>query len=154
MPNIMNLEIQSIWYVELNEVQEEVRSIEELNRVIGRLETLRSGRLWVGRDGGQRPWWQRFLGAQPRYVDALFSLEWFDQYACLIFYDERWSEYRVRDDTMPVFPVEEVRSKISHGELQACSVEECMKKDRAIAAIQEFVDHGSRPNWLKYRYVA
>jgi hypothetical protein len=141
------------WKVELNDVNSEAHSLAEIDVILSRAGSMQRGRLWVGKDGGPRPWWHRFLGTQPRYVDSLFSLEWCDQYACLIFHDENWSEYRAIDEAVPVAPNEETRLVISHGEAKPSPVDECMKKDRAMIAVRECLVQNSRPSWLKYRYV-
>jgi hypothetical protein len=46
-----------------------------------------------------------------------------------------------------------VRRNIAHGELAQHPTAECMKKARAFGAIREFIDKGSHPDWLTYKYV-
>ena len=149
------MDIQSVgtWFVEHNESELTISSFAELKKIISQAEGVDSGRLWIGVDGGPRPWWHRLLGTQPRYVNSLFSLEWFGQYASLIFHDENWSEYRVIDKEYPVTPDEGTRLKIAQGEKQPNLIEECMNKERAFTAISEFIKTGAKPTWLTYHLV-
>ncbi|WP_435105916.1 Imm1 family immunity protein [Arhodomonas sp. AD133] len=141
------------WLYELDEEDNVARSRAELDQVLGRAEAMPSGRLWVGVDGGPRPWWHRLVGLQPRFVEALLSVEWAADYASLIFHDENWSEYRAMDEALVVQPDEQVRARIAHGEARPHPVEECMHRERAFKAIRELIDTGARPEWLSYRVV-
>lgn len=141
------------WLYKLNDEENVAYSRSELIQLLNRAEGMSSGRLWLGVDGGLRPWWHRLLGSQPRYVDALLSVEWADDYASLIFHDESWSEYRAVDREAPVKPSEEIKLKISHGEMKPHPAEECMQRDRAFKAIRELLDSHVRPAWLSYRFV-
>ena len=139
-------------FIELNE-EESVISIDEVSEAIKSAETLPEGKLWAGRDGGARPWWHRLFGTQKRYVDSLFSLEWCSDAASLIFHDRDWNEYRaLKPIDAPSFS-EEIRLKISHGEVKPVDENECINKDLAFKAISELVDSGIRPNWLQYKFV-
>lgn len=149
----MNPDQVALWLVELNDIEHEVHSVAAISDILRKVEQMPSGRLWVGKDGGARPWWHRLLGTQSRYVDSLFVMEWCDAYASLIFHDENWSEYPAIDESAPVTPSEDVRQKISHGDAMPSAVEECMDKQRAILAAREYMAHNTRPSWLKYRYV-
>ncbi|WP_394132203.1 hypothetical protein [Marinobacter nauticus] len=140
------------WLVELNDEESTVPAI-GIAGFIENAESLSKGRLWVGKDGGARPLWHRLLGAQKRYVDSIFSLEWFSEGAALIFHDENWSEYRaLKPDNSPSLP-ESIRIQISHGEAQPASDSECISKEQAFKAIREALEKGDRPNWLNYQFV-
>ncbi len=149
----MNSDPSALWFVELNDAEHQVNSVAALSDFLLKAEQMQNGRLWVGKDGGARPWWHRFLGTQPRYVDSLFAIEWCGEYASLIFHDEKWSEYRAIDESSPVTPSDEVLLKISHGEAKPSSIEEYMYKARSMLAVREYFAQNARPSWLKYRYV-
>jgi len=140
------------WLVELNE-QELSVSPEDVGTLLANAKKLSEGKLWIGKDGGPRPWWHRFLGTPKRYVDSLFSLEWYSGGATLIFHDENWSEYRVlKPSGGQSFP-ENIRKKISHGEPKPAPDEECIETEQAFRAISEALNKGCRPSWLEYRFV-
>lgn len=140
------------WLTELND-QRATIAAEELPKWLEAAESLGEGGLWLGRDGGLRPWWHRFLGLQARYVDPLVSLEWYSNAAALIFHDENWSEYRALSlDTSELFS-EEVRARISHGEPKPTPQEECVTKSLAFRAVREAAENLVRPSWLEYRFV-
>jgi len=149
----MNTELESPWFLDLNEKERSFASIDLLLSAIDQAEGIESGRLWAGEDGGPQPWWQKLFGGNKRYVDALFSVEFYKDTASLIFHDENWSEYRAIDKKVPVNVNQEVRLKIAHGELNPHPIEECMEKDRAFKAIKEYLKTGSRPSWMEYHYV-
>jgi len=109
----------SAWRLEVNDVGSVVTSLDDLRYQIDVAASLSQGRIWVDADAGPRPLWQRLLGAK-RYVEFFFSIEWFADYACLIFHHEDASEYRALDHSEPVSPLPEVRSKIAHGEVKPC----------------------------------
>lgn len=148
----MNVTSCTEWEIELNEVDSTVSSLKALVEQLALAERLPQGRLALSADAGPRPLWQRILGAR-RWVDIFFAVEWYGEYASLIFLDENGSEYRALDHVAPVSPSEEVRTKIAHGEIRPHLIEECMGKDRAFTAIREFLQSGERPAWLRYRYV-
>jgi len=141
------------WFVELNDDEQSTSSFDKINNIAKRAEEMVSGRLWVGKDGGPRPWWHRLLGLQNRYVDSLFALEWHEQIASLIFHDENWSEYRAIDKERPVNADEALRKKIAHGEVRPHPIEECMSKERAFSAANEYLKNSNRPKWLEYHFV-
>lgn len=149
----MDSEGNNSWHVELDDRKRLYRSLEEIDTVLLYAQSMQSGHLRVGKDGGLRPWWQRFLGMQSRYVDSLFALEWSNQLACLLFHDENWSEYRAIDESPPVTANEELRLEFSNNVENSAPIDECMDKDRAFQAVREYLAQSSRPSWLKYRFV-
>lgn len=149
----MNIASVETWFVCINNSDISVSSVAELRRQIAHAKDVESGRLSVCIDAGPRPWWHRFFGAE-RYTVSLFALEWYDQYASLIFHDEDWSEYRSIDRDQPVAPDGEVRIKIAHGEVKPHPIDECMRKERAFSAVNSYLESGIRPGWLSYRYIA
>jgi hypothetical protein len=140
------------WFLDINEEEKEFLSIAQLVEFLQSIESLETCRVWVGKDGGPRPWWHRFLGTQKRFVVSLFAIEWHNQIASLIFHDENWSEYRAIDREQPVSAKENERLKVAQGEIIAPSNEECISKERALAAIREYLQYNQRPNWLGYRF--
>jgi hypothetical protein len=146
--------ISGPWQISLNDGDDvPAATMAELKEHIANAERLEGGTLAVYADGGPRPWWHRLFGLQRRFVLCYFMLEWCGDYASLMFLDENWSEYRAIDEAHPVNPSEEIRVKIAHGEVIPHPVNECMKKERAFAAVRAFLDSGLRPEWLKYRFV-
>ena len=148
----MALTQYNAWRLEVNDSASVVTSISELRRKIANASSLSEGRIWLAADAGPRPIWQRVLGAK-RYVELFFSIEWCAEYASLIFHDENASEHRVIDQSQPVSPSIEIRSKISHDEVKPCPVDECMVKNRGFLAIDEFLSNGAKPQWVTYRFV-
>lgn len=146
------INMEDEWLVELNEIESAIPS-NKLTDIIAEAESLPKGRLWIGKDGGARPWWHRLLGTQKRYVDSIFSLEWFSEGAALIFHDENWREYRALKPENSTSLPESVRIHISHGEAQPAPDSECITKELAFKAIKEVLESGSRPKWLNYRFV-
>jgi len=149
----VNLSALDKWFVEINEEEKEFPSIAEVLEILKSVENLETCKVWVGKDGGQRPWWHRLLGTQKRFVDSLFALEWHNQIANLIFHDENWSEYRAIDQENPVSAREHDRLKVAQGEKIAPSNEECISKQRALAAVREYLQNNKRPTWLGYNFV-
>ena len=87
-------------------------------------------------------------------VSPCFSLEWYDGYGSIIFYDENWSEYRGVDKDHPVEIGDDVRVKIAHGELSPHPMQECMMAPRAFDAAIDFLKTGSRPSWISYTFIS
>ncbi len=139
-------------FVELNE-KESIICSNKVEEFIVNAESLENGRLWIGKDGGPRPWWHRVLGTQKRYIEAIFTVEWYSDAAALIFHDENWSEYRALKPEQLTSFSESVRQNISHGEAEPVLDEECITKELAFKAIKETLKNGSRPSWLKYKFV-
>lgn len=148
----MDSQLKVEWFVELNGEKITVDSIGKLRNVISRAESLQFGRLWVGGDGGLRPWWHKIFG-MTRFTDSFLSLEWHDGYAALIFYDENGSEYRAMDKEYPIQLDDEIRSRISHGNAKPSPSDEFMRKDRSFTAIYEYFSTNTMPTWLSYRFV-
>lgn len=147
----MNLSKYSNWTLELDGEDFDLHSLMDVRERIRAIRNTSEGKVNLVSVVGLRPWWQRLLGAK-YYVDHFFSLEWSGEFAALIFFDEKVSEYRALDKAVPVVPPEATRRRISHGEPDA-PVEECMKKSRAFDALDEFLESGKRPDWIEYRYV-
>jgi len=140
------------WLTELNEDESTISS-SGIGQLIDTAESMSKGRLWIGEDGGPRPWWHRLFGTQKRYVAPLFTLEWYSEAAALIFHDENWSEYRVlKTAECSYFPAD-VRMNITHGEVEAMPESECINKALAFKAIRESLENASRPDWLEYKFV-
>jgi hypothetical protein len=113
-----------------------------------------SGRVCASEDVGERSWFARKILCMPSRMQApRFALEWSDGIGSLIFLDDAVSEYRAIDSKHPIEATQEVRTRISHGELAPHPSEECLSLDRALKAIEEFLQAGQRPDWLEYRYV-
>ena len=148
----MTIVSHKAWQLEDNDTETAVDSIAALRDQIAASGSSEGGRLSVSADAGPRPLWQRLLGAN-RYVEMFFAVEWYQGHAALIFYDENSSEYRALDKEHPVAPSPEIRARISHGESEPCPSEECMSQPRAFRALAEFLQSGTRPTWLSYRYV-
>ena len=140
------------WFVELNSVRTVTNSVNEIQSLILSAESFQCGRLWLGRNGGHRPWWHRLFGLT-RFTDSLFALEWFDNYASLIFYDENDSEFRALDQESLISISDETKSRISHGNTELISNAECIHKQRAFKAIQAFLDKNEKSKWFEYRFV-
>ncbi|OFJ05931.1 hypothetical protein BFX25_13945 [Vibrio cholerae] len=140
-------------FIEINKEKKELISTDEVFELLKSVENLETCRIWLGKDGGPRPWWHRLLGTRKRFVDSLFALEWHNQIAILIFHNENWSEYRAIDQEHPVSVSENDRLEIAQGEKIAPSNEECISKQRALAAVYEYLQSGKRPNWLNYNFV-
>jgi hypothetical protein len=112
------------------------------------------GRIAVAEDVGARSSLLRFIFAMnPRIIQNHIALEWADNAASLIFFDDAESEYRAQDFQNPKSFSEEIRKKIAHGEPEPHPADECMSLERALTAMDEYLNTGKRPGWLKYRYV-
>jgi hypothetical protein len=129
----------------------DLQSLSDVRAKIRAIRDNSEGKLSLFALVGLRPWWQRLLGAKYK-VDHFFALEWSGEFAALIFFDEKVSEYRALDKAVPVVPQEHTRVRISHGEPDI-AIEECMKKSRAFDALDEFLESNKRPDWIDYRYV-
>lgn len=149
----MNLSSLDKWFVEINDEEKEFPSTDEVLKILKSVENLDNCKVWVGKDGGPRPWRHRLLGTQKWFVDSLFALEWHNQIANLIFHDGNWSEYRAIDQGNPVSANEQDRLKIAQGEEVAPPNEECISKKRALAAVSEYLQNNKRPSWLSYKFV-
>ncbi len=140
------------WFLELDEKEEIVSSLEQVKKRIVDAQTLLSGSIALCTDNDPLPWWQRlFRGGKD--VRSYFRIEWFRDVAALIFHDENWSEYRAIDHEHVVSTSVESRKKISFGEPQPLKEIYCMEKSRAFSAISEFLDTGRLPTWLRYDFV-
>lgn len=140
------------WLVEIDGVKINVDCIKDLIGVISEAEQSKTGSLWIGKDDGPRPLWQRLLGLR-NYINALLTVEWDGESASLIFFDENASEYRALGSNENASKNNVNRERITHGELQAVASDECIDRARAFLAINEFIETGSRPIWLSYRFV-
>ncbi len=149
----MNPPLLNKWFVEINEEERVLDSINEVLDLLKSVEYLETCRVWVGKDGGPRPWWHRLLGLQNRYIESFFALEWHNQIAFLIFHDENWSEYRAIDNEYPVSANEQDRLKVAQGDSIAPTNEECISKQRALNAVSEYLQQNKRPKWLEYNFV-
>ena len=141
------------WIAEMDDVEARYPTKEALLAALSGFQERAQGGLSVSIDRGLNKGWLRFLGGAERDVVPCLSLEWFDQYASLIFLDDAWSEYRAIDTEHPVAPEEEIRKLIAHGEPSAHPIEECMSTVRAFDAAHEFIESGERPTWLSFKYV-
>jgi hypothetical protein len=128
------------WILTLNDVESLLDSIQKLGQLVVQAKSLENGRLTVCADGGERPWWHRILGAR-RWVISFFALDWKENRARLIFHDEDWSEYRASDP-----------AQLKSDDVVK-TMDEWIVKDRAFEAVLEFLESGSRPSWLSYRFV-
>lgn len=119
------------------------------------LQQHRTGSLTLDEDIGGRSWLSRtVLGLHPRILQMHLSLEWCDEVASLIFFDDAGSEHRAMDPSHPIQASEEIRTAIAHGEPAPHPSNECLELDRARKAIEEWLRTGQRPGWLRYEYVA
>ena len=158
MKNKQELTTQGTWTVEFRD-DEKPRRFEQKGGIFPYLSELMrqhsSGRIVVDEDVGIRSWFSRFvLGAHPRILLMHFAIEWNDDVASLIFFDDAASEYRAKDQERPVQANDGTRKAIAHGELAPHPLEQCMFLDRAQQAIDEYLKTGVRPQWLHYKYVA
>jgi hypothetical protein len=135
---------------ETNAVCDKPQAIHEARKAIA---SRASGRLELSEDVGKRAWLARFLGLSPRIQQIHLILEWNGDAACLIFIDAADSEYRVIDEDPSSTFSEKIRMSISHGESKPAPVNECMKLNRALSAINDYLQSGELPNWLRYKYI-
>lgn len=147
----MNLSEYSKWTLEHNGEDFELNALSEVRARIRAIRETSEGKISLVSVVGLRPWWQRLLGAKYN-VNHFFALEWSGEFAALIFFDEKVSEYRALDKAVPVVPPADTRGRISHGEPDI-TPDECMKASRAFDALDEFLELGKRPAWIEYRYV-
>jgi hypothetical protein len=49
------------WFVEINKEGKEFSSIAQVLEILKSVEKLNICKIWVGKDGGPRPWWYRLL---------------------------------------------------------------------------------------------
>ncbi|MDJ0940830.1 MAG: hypothetical protein QNJ00_13800 [Woeseiaceae bacterium] len=108
-----------------------------------------SGSISLAARAGSRPLWQRLLGAKYRIV-SYFAIEWSRDLAGLMFYDDAASEYRAYD---PAGGAESTIDAICFGEYEPWPKEMLIEKAKAVRAIEEFVEHEKRPEWLSYECV-
>jgi hypothetical protein len=80
-------------------------------------------------------------------------MEWSASVASLIFFDERASEYRSKDPEHFVHTDEQTRKAVAHGEISPHPIDQCLRLDRALRALGEYIQTGPLPGWLKYEYV-
>jgi hypothetical protein len=104
----------------------------------------------IDREGDHQP---VRVEASEQLISPCFHLQKAGDVARLIFADDAWSEYRALDLDHPVEADEEVRLKLSMGDLGPADPEECLDAARALAAARHYLLHGERPDWLTYRYV-
>lgn len=140
------------WFVEVGDVRHVVDTAAQAIPIVTDAFTRPRGRIDISHDDGARPWWQRFLGASPRYVSGFAAIEWADDFACLIFLDDTWSEYRVVDAQSPVQVPPGIRTEIAHGE-STTPDRHCMRKQRGVDGLLEALRTGVRPAWLSYDVV-
>ena len=126
---------------------------DDLSEYLEELSVQPEGKVAACMEYGDRPWWQRFLGMSEKDFALEFAIEWSGEFACLIFFDDAGSEYRVLDREMKAIPAESIRRRLSHGELTPAPSDECMTTTRAWAALHEYLRFDARPTWLDYRYV-
>jgi len=143
------------WRLEFNDKFEEFPSAEA---VFAALKTLvsktPSGTVLVDEDVGEQGKFSTFvLGMHPRIYQMHFALEWTSPVAMLIFFDEAVSEYWASDPHPAAKVTEEPVSQVGSGQWNSEFPEEHLSTERAMAAIEEFLDSGIRPSWLNYRHV-
>lgn len=142
------------WTIEFNE---EIEAFPDRPNIGPRIaELVRSsggGRIVVDENIGSPGWWKKFLGA-PFGSQMHFALEWYEEVASLIFFDDAGSEYRTKDIEHHLDVDEEIRKKIAHGEVHPIPPDECLQIDRALRATSEYLGGLNRPEWLTYEYVA
>ncbi len=142
------------YIVEQDEVETPFRTAEQALEFIRQTMAGESVDLWVFVDCGVRPnRLRRLFGFSERSVTPCFQLQKCGDTATLTFLDEHWSEYRALDPHRPAAVRDEVRRRLSGGELTPADPEECMTAARALDAARDFLLNGSRPDWLSYRYV-
>lgn len=143
------------WTVECDENPQRFARKEDISACIKNLvSTKTSGRIDVDEDVGSRSWIARTVfGLHPRVLQMHLALEWSDNMASLIFFDDAASEYRAMDSERPLQISEATRKQIAHGEYEPQPIEQCLALSRALQAIEEFLETGARPTWLQYKYV-
>jgi hypothetical protein len=155
MPKFVEPTTLGVWTVESGETTARFKDKREIARYISKLVLEQaSGRIDVDEDVGARSWFARLLGLHSRMLLGHLALEWAGNFASLIFVDDAASEHRAVDAEQPVQLDEETRLRLAHGEVEPHPVEECMSLARALKAIEEYLQSGTKPAWLKYRYVA
>lgn len=111
------------------------------------------GRIVAIEDVGARSWVERVLfRMHPRSLQMHFAVTWSGSIASLMFFDDVQSEFRARDKEQPVHPDEETRIALGD-EFSPHPAEESIALERALLAITEYLNKGSRPMWLDYKYV-
>ncbi|MCC7248430.1 MAG: hypothetical protein IT473_07395 [Lysobacter sp.] len=138
------------FFLEIDESETEFPSLISMKSSVLEAKWRGSGSLCAWVDHGPTPWWMRLFGAR-RDTESFFSLRWRGSHACLIFLDDNGSEYRAIDEKYPI-PLDEPLSEAMMSE-DPQPKEEVMRKDRSFLAITEFLDSGTRPAWLRYRFV-
>lgn len=109
------------------------------------------GRIVVDENIGKRSWFSRFVfGMNHRIIQMHLALEWCNDVASLIYFDDAGSEYRSKDIEYPVDADEETRMNIAHGDLKPHPIEECHSLKRSLNAIEEYLNYGKRLGWLEY----
>ena len=73
--NVNNSKAQDIWSIEFNDVSH-VLNRDELQKKIFEIKLEKKGRIFISKDGGLRPIWERFFGLSKRYsVEAISKLD-------------------------------------------------------------------------------
>ena len=147
----MDLSTRGPWQFDCDGETRTLATAADVADAVRRCRTVPAGTLWISFDDGPRPWWQRFLGASPRYVSGFATITWSDGFAILMFLDDAWSEFRASDPEQPVEPALAIRERLANGEPSPPAPEECMSAERAFDAVLEALGSGSRPRWLRYQ---
>lgn len=146
-----------MWTVEFGGATElfEADSEESLFSFIAKqLNDVGEGRLLASEDVGERSKLLCFIfGMHHRILKLHFALEWYNNVASLIFYDDSGSEYRVADIEHMAAPCQETMLKINHGEMEPLSIGRCLSFERVLLAIKQYLKNNRRPAWLEYEYV-
>jgi hypothetical protein len=139
---------------EWDKVDTRLQTPDQVCDFLDQVAAVQSADVSVMIDHGRQPnWFDWLLGARGSLTSPCFNLQKEGEVARLIFGDEAWSEYRAMDPEHPVEAEEDVRRKLSMGELGPAPPEECLDAGRAFGAARHYLLHGERPHWLSYRYV-
>ncbi|MEM7145021.1 MAG: hypothetical protein AAF591_07775 [Verrucomicrobiota bacterium] len=146
-----------VWTIEVGD-EASFKHLDSKSAVFPALEEIiaadSDGRVCVDEDVGENSWFSRtILRLNPRIQAMRFAIEWSGEICSLIFFDDAVSEYRAISSDPSRELDGETRLKVSHGQEAPHPLDECLSLSEGLRAIRDFLDSGSRPSWLDYRYV-
>lgn len=140
-----------VWFLNTDPKSYQEYIFQSRNSLIEKINAFQSkseGAIDVGYIGGVRPFWQQLLGKGSNFSYIIAALVWQNNWANLLFYDEKWTEYRVIDNN-----VDKTKAILIQENKPSISIEESISKTLAFSALKELINTGKRPDFLEYKVV-
>tara|TARA_Y100000034_G_scaffold136291_1_gene212014 strand:- start:40 stop:480 length:441 start_codon:yes stop_codon:yes gene_type:complete len=136
------------WFLQIDDIHFTLHSLTEVKNKIAECKNRDKGAIQFSADDGKRPFLHRILGLK-RYIRAYFAIEWNDNVAMLIFYDENWSEFRLKASEKML--VENDNFEL-FGEVATIMEKYLLNKDYAFEIIRSFLNEGLLPSYLEFEF--